>query len=56
MRFYTGQHRFYCGIDLHVRTMYVCVLDAAGEVLLHQNLRRSPRRCSRPCLPIATTS
>ena len=27
MRFYTKQHRYYCGIDLHARSMYVCVLD-----------------------------
>ncbi|MFO0965752.1 MAG: transposase [Gemmataceae bacterium] len=23
MRFYQGQHRFYCGVDLHARTMYL---------------------------------
>src|SRR5262249_40797138 len=27
MRFYTTQHPFYCGIDLHARTMRVCILD-----------------------------
>jgi hypothetical protein len=27
MRFYTGQHRYYCGVDLHARTLYVFVLD-----------------------------
>lgn len=42
MRFYTRQHKYYCGIDLHARMMYVCVLDHAGEILLHQNLRCSP--------------
>ena len=42
MRFYTGQHRYYCGIDLHARTMYVCVLDAAGEIRLQRNLRSTP--------------
>jgi hypothetical protein len=42
MRFYTGQHRYYCGIDLHTRTMYVCILDAAGQVLVHQNLPAKP--------------
>ena len=42
MRFYTGQHRHYCGIDLHVRTMYVCILDATGQVLLHRNLPAKP--------------
>ena len=38
MRFYTGQHQHYCGIDLHARTLYLCVLDAEGNVLLHRNL------------------
>ena len=33
MRFYTKQHRHYCGIDLHARSMYVCILNQAGEVL-----------------------
>jgi len=37
MRFYNGQHRFYCGVDLHAATMYVCILDAAGETLVHRN-------------------
>src|SRR5215475_12843913 len=31
MRFYTTQHPFYCGIDLHARTMYLCILDQGGE-------------------------
>jgi len=38
MRFYTTQHRFYCGIDLHARTMHVCVLDATGTVVFDKNL------------------
>jgi transposase len=42
MRLYQAQHRFYCGIDLHARTMYLCVLDQAGLVLLHQNLPSNP--------------
>ena len=42
MRFYTGTHRFYCGIDLHARTMYLCILDAAGEVLVHRNIKSRP--------------
>src|SRR4030095_3122571 len=39
MRFYTQPHAFYCGIDLHARWMYLCILDPQGEVLLHRNLR-----------------
>jgi len=45
MRFYTGQHRYYCGIDLHARTMYVCILDHEdGKVVLHRNMRCAPYR------------
>ena len=42
MRFYTKQHPFYCGIDLHARTMYVCILSQDGEVMLHRNMKASP--------------
>jgi len=34
MRFYTNQHPFYCGIDLHARSMYVCIVNHDGEILL----------------------
>jgi transposase len=42
MRFYTNQHPFYCGIDLHARTMYVCILSQDGEVGLHRNMPARP--------------
>ena len=42
MRFYNRQHRHYCGIDLHVKTMYVCILDATGQVLVHRNVPSTP--------------
>jgi transposase len=42
MRFYTKQHPFYCGIDLHARSMYVCILNQEGESLLHRNMKASP--------------
>ena len=42
MRFYTKQHPFYCGIDLHARSMYVCVLSQAGEIRLHRNMKAAP--------------
>jgi transposase len=40
-RFYTTQHPFSCGIDLHARTMYVCILDQNGEILVHRNMQTS---------------
>lgn len=42
MRFYTHRHKYYCGIDLHAREMYVCITDAEGAVLVHKNLRTDP--------------
>lgn len=42
MKFYTKQHNYYCGIDLHARSMYVCILDSKGQVKLHKNLKTSP--------------
>lgn len=39
MRFYTRSHKHYCGIDLHARSMYLCVLDAEGRILLHRNFK-----------------
>jgi transposase len=42
MRFYTQQHQFYCGIDLHARTMYVCLLNQDGASLVHRDLKASP--------------
>jgi len=42
MRFYTKQHTFYCGIDLHARTMYLCILNQDGEIVLHRNMKAAP--------------
>ena len=42
MRFYTRQHQYYCGIDLHARSIYVCILNQEGEVPVHKNLRAKP--------------
>ena len=27
MIFYTKQHKYFCGIDLHTKTMYICIID-----------------------------
>jgi len=39
MRFYTKQHKYYCGIDLHAKKMYLCILDGTGEIVLHRNIK-----------------
>jgi transposase len=42
MRFYDGQHQFYCGVDLHTKRMYLCIFDHEGNKRLHRNMRAKP--------------
>ena len=42
MRFYNRAPKFYCGIDLHARTMYLRILDHAGNIVLHRELPAEP--------------
>jgi len=42
MRFYPNQHRHTCGVDLHGRNLYLCILDQQGKICLHKNLRCDP--------------
>lgn len=42
MRFLTATAASYAGVDLHARTLFVCVLDAAGTVRLARNLPARP--------------
>lgn len=51
MRFYTQQHGYYCGIDLHARAMYVCILDCAGNVVFHKNMAANPEALLRAIAP-----
>ena len=51
MKFYTKQHRFYCGVDLHADAMYVCILNAAGEIVVHKNIPTRPKNFLRLIKP-----
>jgi len=42
MRFFTDQHQNYCGIDLHARSMYLCIQNQEGKVVLHRNMLAEP--------------
>jgi hypothetical protein len=42
MKFYTGQHKLPCGVDLHARTMFLYVLDDRGYPLLERNIKTDP--------------
>ena len=39
MQLYTGRHKYYCGIDLHTRFMYICIINSDGQILYHKNHR-----------------
>lgn len=41
MKYYTTTTEFNCGIDLHTRQMYICVMDRTGNVLVHRNIRKN---------------
>ena len=42
MKFYTKSHHYTCGIDLHARSLYVCILDNAGNPVVHKQIKASP--------------
>jgi transposase len=41
MNLYQTKTKFNCGIDLHGRNMYACVMDSKGKVLIHHNIKRN---------------
>jgi transposase len=51
MRFYTKPHQFYCGIDRHARTMYLCILNQAGDILVHRNMPAAPEPLLKTIAP-----
>jgi len=44
MNFYNNTHPYFCGIDLHARTLYVCIIDQLGEVCVHKEIPAEPSK------------
>src|SRR5436190_22683433 len=42
MRFYNQPHQFYGGVDLHARTLSLCILDDQGRKRLERTIDASP--------------
>ena len=42
MRFYSNEHQFYCGVDLHARILHLCILERPGKILFHDSLKAMP--------------
>ena len=38
MQYYTERHRHTCGVDLHGRNLYLCVLDPYRKIALHRRV------------------
>jgi len=51
MKFYTQTHQHYCGIDLHARCLYVCILDQQGNILVHKNINANPQALMKLVTP-----
>ncbi len=53
MRFYQPMphHSYFCGIDLHTRMMYLCVLGQTGAIQLQKNIRTSPEAFLKAIAP-----
>jgi len=39
MKPYVLKTEYACGIDLHSRQMYVCIMDRDGNIHLHTNIK-----------------
>jgi len=44
MRFYNNMHPYVCGIDLHARSLYVCIIDQQNKVILHKEIPAKPEK------------
>ena len=51
MQYYTERHRHTCGVDLHGRNLYLCVLDPDREIVLHQRIDCNERKLLRALAP-----
>jgi hypothetical protein len=41
MKYYISKTEYNAGVDLHSKNMYVCIMDRAGGILVHENIRNN---------------
>jgi len=49
--YYTEQHQFYCGVDLHAKTMSLCIVNQADDTVLHREIPTNADRFLRELAP-----
>lgn len=42
MNYYNSQKQYYCGIDLHANTLYVCIINSTGDIVFHKEIPATP--------------
>ena len=55
MRFYNHPHAFYCGVDLHARSMFTHILDSQGATVFEGDLP-SKRNWAARCITCGASS
>lgn len=43
MRYYKTTTEYNCGIDLHSRQMYICLMDKEADIKVWCNIKGNPR-------------
>ena len=38
MKYRTIKSEFYCGVDVHPKRSYICIMDNTGKTLLNRNI------------------
>ncbi len=51
MKFYTKQHGYYCGTDLHTKFMQLCILNSEGDAVFHKNIQATPEALAKAIKP-----
>jgi hypothetical protein len=41
MEFRTINATYYCGVDMHAKTSYFCILDRSGQIIFKRNLENN---------------
>ncbi len=41
MKYYTSLTEYNAGVDLHSRNLYLCLMDRAGKIRVHENIRHN---------------
>lgn len=51
MQYYTERHRHTCGVDLHGRNLYLCVVDDDRQIMLHRRVDCDEKKLLRALAP-----